>query len=844
MSKPVVPALKSELSHVLALDDLTEPLVIQRLLRYAKEQPGAPAVCDLVDTWSFAELMGRAAAVARQISEGSALGPIVLLVDRSLDSVAGALGVLWAGSMLIPVDAGEPTDRIREVAGRCGTTRVVDATARPRPLLTGLHVEPITRDTIGLSHWPEPTMRRGDTPMLVLFTSGSTGRAKGVLRTLDDLNELVILGERSQTFYFPCRTAVFMPINWLGGLNAGVFGLSSGRFTVFVDPTKSLTNDLLARLTTLGVEQLMMPASLLRAISSNRPSGSAPSTVRRLATMGDALYWADVEAAAACFGPDVSVTTMYGATEGNGMFGINTVSTTGPFGDGLLPIGCPAPTLTVRLDFDNVTDEQREAGIGELIYRDALSAGYLDDAELNERRFGIDPDGVRIWRSGDLVWIDAEGVIHLRGRIDDMVKINGKLVEPAEAERVLRSIPGVVNVVVLPRRLPSGHHQLVAHVEADPAVSDSDLRTALHRELPAHLVPGLFVRHGALPLTDRGKVDREALSTALPPRRFGVAAEPVADRLVEAVLSIARLVLEIGDIGADESLFDLGMDSLGAIEFVVLVNEAGEGYLEANDLVAANTCRLIAERLRVRRSRRRTRSTTFNDDGRERPIFFVAGGGGFPLTYRALAIELGVEQPLVVLEQRGLRSHAWPDWSIASAARRHLREVRRVQPQGPYLLGGHSYGGVVAHHAALLLAGSGEEVALVVLDSVRSLRPEDFVPEAIRLRQSPTPVHALKWLKWRGVTVWRRTAGLRAPLGSVDRFTVFYRWALHALTRHHVAPIAVPVLYVCAETGNPHEWDDHPNMSLALVGGDHLTMLQPPHVSDVAQVVRSFLSGP
>ena len=92
-------------------------------------------------------------------------------------------------------------------------------------------------------------MRRSDTPMLVLFTSGSTGRAKGVLRTLDDLNELVTLGERSQTLYFPCRTAVFMPINWLGGLNAGVFGLSSGRFTVFVDPTESSTNDLLARLT-------------------------------------------------------------------------------------------------------------------------------------------------------------------------------------------------------------------------------------------------------------------------------------------------------------------------------------------------------------------------------------------------------------------------------------------------------------------------------------------------------------------------------------------------------------------------------------------------------------------
>ena len=138
-------------------DGLIAPLVIQRLLRYAKQQPDAPAVCDLIDTWTFAELMGRSAAVAGQIREGGASGPIVLLVDRSLASVAGVLGVLWAGSMLIPVDASEPSERILEVAGRCGTTRVVDATVQPRSLITGLHVEPITRDTIGLSHWPEPT---------------------------------------------------------------------------------------------------------------------------------------------------------------------------------------------------------------------------------------------------------------------------------------------------------------------------------------------------------------------------------------------------------------------------------------------------------------------------------------------------------------------------------------------------------------------------------------------------------------------------------------------------------------------------------------------------------------
>ena len=824
-------------------DGVIGPLVIERLIDRADQMPDEPAVSDLVNTWTFSELMGRAAAVAKQLHEVGGSGPTVLLVDRGLASAAGLLGVLWAGSMLIPVDAGEPVDRIREIARRSGARRVVDATARPQVEIAGLHVEPATDETIERSQWPELTRRPGDSPMLVLFTSGSTGRAKGVVRTLGNLNELVTLGEQSQVLYLPHRTAVFMPINWLGGLNAGLFGVSAGRFTVFVDPTKSSTDDVLSRLSALRIEQLMMTASLLRTISSTRLSGPHPSSVRRVVTMGDALYWADVEAAAACFGPDVSVTTMYGATEGNGFFGINTVTTGGPYGEGLLPIGRPGPTLTVRLDFDNVTDEQREAGIGELVFRAAVSSGYLDDVELNERRFGIDPDGVRIWRSGDLVHIDPEGVIHLRGRSDDMVKINGRLVEPAEAERVLRSIPGVVNVIVLPRRLQAGRYQLVAHVEADPAVSDSSLRMAVQSELPAHLVPGLFVRHEVLPLTDRGKVDREALATALPPRGFGVAAEQDDDRLVEAVLSVARLVLEINDIGADESLFDLGMDSLGAIEFVTLVNEAGEGHLEANDLVNIETCRLIAERMREGRPRHTARSTVFNAAGRKRALFFVAGGGGFPLSYRALAIALGAEQPLVVLEQRGLRSHAWPDWSIASAARRHLREVRRIQPEGPYLLGGHSYGGLVAHHAARLLAESGEEAALVVLDSTRARQPEDFVPEAIRLRLSPAPLHALKWVKWRAVAFRRRAVSLRAPLGSVERYGAFFRWALHAITGHHVASIAVPVLYVCAETGSPHEWDDHPAMTCVRVGGDHLTMIQPPHVAGVASVVGSFLDG-
>jgi acyl carrier protein len=374
-------------------------------------------------------------------------------------------------------------------------------------------------------------------------------------------------------------------------------------------------------------------------------------------------------------------------------------------------------------------------------------------------------------------------------------------------------------------------------------MSAEAVRATLRRELPPHLVPAVTVRHDVLPVNERGKVDRTALSTqdVVPWRDRSTT--PSGDQLVDAVLSIARLALEIDDIGPDESLFDLGMDSLGAIEFVTLVNEAGGGSLEANDFVGAETCRLIAARLREGGSTRHHASTTFNDDGRDDPWFFVAGGGGFPLSYRALAMELGVERPVVVFEQHGLRRRALPDRTVSAAARRYLRELRRIRPTGPYLLGGHSFGGMVAHEMARKLRASGEQVSLVVLDSSRSMRPEDFAPAVLRTRQSSFPVHVAKWVKWRTVTAARRMRGLRTPIGSVERFDVFFRWAVQAMTKHTLQPLDVPVLYLYAGLGNPHEWDDHPNLTTRLVPGDHLTMLQPPHVGEVASAVRAFLDA-
>jgi acyl-coenzyme A synthetase/AMP-(fatty) acid ligase/acyl carrier protein len=809
------------------------------LERLGRECAGDPLVSDLDQTWTAAQLATRAAAIARQLLSSRDLGPVAVLANRHLESVACAFAVGWAGRGLVVADANEPTDRLVGMFERASVGTVLDATGTAASTIGRWQVErPVTPDAVS-TPWVEIQQVDEQAPSIIQFTSGSTGRPKGVVKNFARFNSSIDVFADHTDFLARKRAAVFMPLQFAGGFAPIVTGLTTGRFTLILDPSGIAPREIIERLREYRIERLHATPSVVRALLGAVGTDGRLDRLEDVWMTGEPTLWSDVAMIRDGFGPTVKVASAYGATEALGARSVVEVGPETAIGEGRLPLGRPMARDAIRIDSDGA-----EGGVGELVYRGRLSDGYLDDPELNATRYGVDPDGVRTWRSGDLVFLDEHGVLHHRGRVDDMVKINGRLVEPAEAELALRKVPGIRDVVVLPRVLMSGRYQLVAHVAADSSMSAEAVRAVLRRELPPHLVPAVMLRHDSLPVNERGKVDRTVLSTGeIVPWRDR-ATTSSGDQLVDAVLAIARLALEIDDIGPDESLFDLGMDSLGAIEFVTLVNEAGEGSLEPNDFVGAETCRLIAARLREGGSRRDHASTTFNADGRDDPWFFVSGGGGFPLTYRALAMELGVERPVVVFEQHGLRQRALPDRTVEAAAERYLRELRRIRPTGPYLLGGHSFGGVVAHEMARVLRAAGEQVSLVVLDSSRSLRPENFVPEVLRARQSSPPVHAAKWVKWRLVTTARRFNGLRTPIGSVERFDVFFQWAVKAMTKHTVQPLDVPVLYLYAGLGNPHEWDDHPILTTRRVPGDHITMLQPPNVGEVASAVREFLDSP
>lgn len=202
------------------------------------------------------------------------------------------------------------------------------------------------------------------------------------------------------------------------------------------------------------------------------------------------------------------------------MLGHNLATTEGgrmlhhevPLGDapnsGLLHVGLPVFPDSIQF----IPVPGTDAPAFEVFVAGAIATGYLDEPERTAARFSVDKDGRRWWSSGDLVSITPGGLFRHEGRVDDIVKVRGKLASPSDVTAVLLQIPGVTGAITIPVALDH-NVRLVAHVELEKERPPSlvEVRRALEQRLPAHLQPSAVMRHAALPLGIRGKIDRRAL---------------------------------------------------------------------------------------------------------------------------------------------------------------------------------------------------------------------------------------------------------------------------------------------------------------------------------------------
>ena len=701
--------------------------VAELICRAATHAPEQPAVVSGALTLSWSELMARASRLARAL-QAQGVGPEVpvgLCLERSPDLITGMVGIILSGGAFVPLLPGDPAARLTQQIEESDLRFAVSDQAHRKLLPADLMVT-CTDDPVleALPGTPPLSAATSDSLAYVLFTSGSTGTPKGVAVTHANLLHYIQatadqLGLQLSGMPEPWHCATVSTLAVDLGHTSVFLALCSGGVLHLV-PDELLLDaagykEWMAR---QSIDLLKITPGHFQALTG--PEFAPEHLPRRwLVLGGEALTWSLVDPVlAAC---RCRVINEYGPTEttvGVCDFEPGSRDISG-WASATVPIGLPLPNTTAH-----VLDARQQPvppGVpGELwIGGLGVARGYLGRAELTRERF-VTRDGERRYRTGDQVRRLPTGDLEYLGRLDTQVKIRGHRVELGEIEALIAGHPDVAACVVTAPVDAFGSRQVLAFVvpRADSPGLAEKLRTHLKERVPSHMLPSRIVPLASFPLLPSGKVDRRALQAPadLPKSEEAVPESP--ESTLEAVLiRIWEDLLPGRAIGPTDDFFALGGHSLLAARMVDEIAKVIGFKLPLAVLFRGATVRDIA-RYSVGGVQAEVRPEVIEvQAGRPgvTPFFMVHGdftGGGFYC--RWLAEAAGPDQPFYAVPPY-VPQGPNPALTIQEMAARHAESVRKVQPRGPYRLGGYCMGGFTAYELARRLRAEGEEVDLLLL---------------------------------------------------------------------------------------------------------------------------------
>jgi len=706
------------------------------------ENPGAVAVVAGDASLTYDQLDQASTRLARQlvflgVGRGSRVG---VSDDRTPAMVVALLGVLKAGGCYVGLDRSWPDARLERVLAGADVRLVCEAGGAalhlPSRVVTVLTVTVDGRGRVGREPFTRPTSRPATTPTAtdlayVSFTSGSTGEPKGV----EVLHRGVVRLVR-RTDYVEITPADVVLAGAPLTFDASTFEiwgpLLNGARLVLAPAGPLSTAEVAQVLTTHGVTTAFFTAAIFHRLVDREIEALA--RLRQVLAGGDVLSPAHVARLLAALGPTSVLVNGYGPTEATTFSCCQVLRHGDAIGD-TVPIG-RAIAHSSAVIVDAAQRLVPDGVAGELwIGGDGLARGYVGRPDLTADRFVANPFGgrlgERLYRTGDRVRRRRDGALEFLGRVDRQVKIRGFRVEPTEIEAVLATHPKVVESYVAAVDAGRDDKRLVAYVVAsgaDPAhLVEHDLAPFLDSRLPAYMVPSSYVALGELPLRSSGKVDvarlpepastwfrddpsRPEMDVATIIARPVVGATPLENTLV----ALWQEVLGVRDVGLHDDFFDLGGHSLLAVELFAAIERTTGARLRLATIFEAPTVAGLAGVLRTDGWDVAIGSLVALTATGSRPAFFaVTAGDGNVVGFGSLARRLGPEQPFYVLQPFGLDSAAPLHRSVEAMARHYRREIRRVQPRGPYVLGGRCFGSLVAYEVARRLESAGETVALV-----------------------------------------------------------------------------------------------------------------------------------
>ncbi len=810
--------------------------VHRRFAAQAAMRGGAIAIGPL----GYDELDERANRLAQAlVADGIGRGAFVgVSRARAADVAIAWLAVLKAGAAYVPIDPDLPDERVAFMLADARITHVIAddvvADRLARPGLTVLRPDGDAARLAALPPHAPDDHATADDPAYAIYTSGSTGLPKGVVVPHRAVLRLVCGSDYVRLAPGDVVAQMANP-----AFDASTFEfwgplLNGARIAPVAKTTALAPRALASALALERVTTLFITTALFNAVA--RESPGAFRGVREVLFGGEAVEprWAREVLRA---GPPGRLLHVYGPTESTTFATWHDVREVASDA-ATIPIGRPianTEAFVLRADGEPAAPgEPGELWLG----GPGLAIGYLGSPALTAERFverTIAPlPARRLYRTGDRVRLRVDGAIEYLGRADRQVKVRGHRIELEEVESALVRLPQVREAVVVLRGETSETRQVVAYlVPANPAAPPPpNLVRELRRVLPEYMLPGAIVWLPALPLNASGKVDRRALpapaSAARPDK--GVQVGP-RDMFEGIVLRIWEDVLGTTGLGVYDRFFEIGGHSLLAARLVDEIERQTGCAVPLTAMFADDTVEGLAKALRDGVPKTDAPVFALNASGSRPPFVYLHGdfvGGGF--YSRTLATGLGSDQPTLIVHPHGLVEDHVPD-SIEAMAADRLRALREIRPHGPYVLGGHCYGGVVAYEMARQLAAQGESIPAVVL--IDAKLPEGY-GDADAGRASFLTLNAPA-----GPTMLR-------PRDRVSDAELRYR---RAMDRYEARPYDGLVVVI-----RPYEQgrvaDARPdlgwghvarNVEVHDIAGNHTTLLTR-HMADLLVVLRDALS--
>ncbi|ACK73338.1 amino acid adenylation domain protein [Gloeothece citriformis PCC 7424] len=691
-----------------------------------QENPEAIAIIFEDKTLTYQQLNERSNKLAHYLQQQGVNSEslVGICVERSLEMVIGLLGILKAGGAYVPLDPGYPKDRLAymledsQVSILLTQEKLIDQLPENKANIICLD-----KDWKTISNYPTNTPSSNvtsDNLAYIIYTSGSTGKPKGVMNTHRGIVNRLLWMQDQYQLTLQDRVLQKTPFSFDVSVWEFFWPLMTGSRLIIAKPEGHKDSSYLVNLIAQNeITTLHFVPSMLQVFLQEKNLDRCQS-LKRVICSGEALPFSLQQRFFDHFNCELH--NLYGPTEA--AIDVSFYQCQRDTKLNSVPIGRPvANTQLYILDEDlqpvpvGVAGEIHIGGI-------QVARGYLNRPDLTKEKFICDPfnpnNSQRLYKTGDLGRYLSDGNIEYIRRLDHQVKIRGFRIELGEIENTLSQHPAIQETLVISHLSQTGDQQLIAYLVATEKILPSQLRSFLADKLPDYMIPSAFVTLEKFPLTPNGKVNRRALPQP-DLTNFTDTHDFVAprDKIEEKLTQIWSQLLNLYPIGVKDNFFELGGHSLLALNLMSKIQQEFQKNLPLVSLFTSPTIEQLAQVLRDdRQVRPYSPLVPIQPKGTKTPFYCVHPAGGHVLCYVKLARYLGDDQPFYGLQAQGFNEGEEALTSVEEMASLYVKAIREFQPEGPYQVGGWSFGGVVAYEIAQQLHRQGQKVKrLAILDS-------------------------------------------------------------------------------------------------------------------------------